>query len=85
MQMNNNGLDSILLEDSVRQFLIDEFQAANKRSDDQFTSKEFADVVKVFELGFDDYELEEFFAAADIDKTGLANLLSCVTFSVFVW
>ena len=60
--------------------LIDEFRTANKRGGDRFTSKEFADVVKVLELGFDGYGLGELFAVADTDKTGLASLLSCVTF-----
>eukprot|EP00492_Amphilonche_elongata_P000673 TRINITY_DN1383_c0_g1_i2.p1 TRINITY_DN1383_c0_g1~~TRINITY_DN1383_c0_g1_i2.p1 ORF type:complete len:306 (+),score=85.22 TRINITY_DN1383_c0_g1_i2:388-1305(+) len=78
MQMNNKDPDSLLLEDPVRRFLIDEFRTANKRGDDRFTAKEFNDVVKALELGFDDYELGEIFSKADSDKTGLASLLNCV-------
>ena len=43
MSMSGKNADSILIEDPVRRFLLDEFCATNNRGDDGFTAKELID------------------------------------------
>ena len=73
--------DSLVLEDPVRKFLVEEFRANNNRNDDRLTLKEFMTTISTLELGFNEEDLQALFREADADNTG--NRISTNYTSVF--
>ena len=78
MQMNKKNPDSILIEDPVRRFIIEELRANNNRGDDRFTAGEFKSTLDTLQLGFSEEEIATLYTAADSEQTGLAELVKCI-------
>ena len=78
MQMNKKNPDTILIEDPVRRFMIEELRTNNNRGDDRFTAGEFKSTLDTLQLGFSEEDIANLYTAADSEQTGLAELVKCI-------